>query len=301
MSIEVYKASAGSGKTYTLVYEYIKFLFEAYSHYVKSDLGHALNLHRRVLAVTFTNKATAEMKERIVKSLYELSEGAKKDYVKKLEQDIPSLIPADIPHIAQILLTDILQDYTQFRVSTIDGFFQQIVRSFARELNLNNQYKVELEQDRILELAVDNMLSSLGDENKKSLLEWLTDFASEQVEDAKSWNPRGKILKLAQLISSEEYVSQKEKFGFDLSKLISYRTHIRNIIKRFKDDLKQVCDVAQNILKSIDADNILIKNHISYLNYDHLDKNDYVVSSTFEKGAYSDDLNMWCKAKFKNL
>ena len=104
-----------------------------------------LNLHRGILAVTFTNKSTAEMKERIVKALYELSKGEKEDYVEKLRKNIPALKEVQDEVIAQMaerFLTDILQDYTQFRVSTIDGFFQQVVRSFARELNLNNQYQV---------------------------------------------------------------------------------------------------------------------------------------------------------------
>ena len=318
MAIQIYKASAGSGKTYTLVYEYIKYLFNAQfnnaqcttnglelkrkMHNVQSLHYSSMNLHRGILAVTFTNKSTAEMKERIVKALYELSKGEKKDYVEKLRGDIvalKSVTDEEIGMRAMALLTDILHDYTNFRVSTIDGFFQQVVRSFARELNLNNQYQVELDTDRVLELAVDNMLATLGDEANKQLLEWLTEFATERVEEDKSWNPRGSILELAKLILTEDYMSQKKQFGFDLKRLKEYREHIHEIIKKFDDDLKEVCGVAQGVLSGVDGKEFFGDNRISRFNYDNLKGNKYQLTSTFVKGAESDDLDNWCKVKYK--
>ena len=318
MSIKVYKASAGSGKTYTLVYEYIKFLFNAQSLMTSAlkqggDFSmhySSMNLHRGILAVTFTNKSTAEMKERIVMALYELAKGEREDYVKKLREDIPALSGVDDAEIgrrAKALLTDILQDYTQFRVSTIDGFFQQVVRSFARELNLNNQYQVELDTDRILEMAVDNMLASLDnsqqttDNSQRStlLLDWLTEFASENVVDGKSWNPRSAILGLAKLILTEDYLSQKEKFGFDLKRLKEYRDHIREIIKKFDDDLKAVCDEAQKALSGVDGKEVFGDNRISRFDYEYLKGKNYELSATFVKGAESDDLTVWCKKKYQ--
>ena len=318
MSIKVYKASAGSGKTYTLVYEYIKFLFNAQSLMTSAlkqggDFSmhySSMNLHRGILAVTFTNKSTAEMKERIVMALYELAKGEREDYVKKLRGDIPALSGVDDAEIgrrAKALLTDILQDYTQFRVSTIDGFFQQVVRSFARELNLNNQYQVELDTDRILEMAVDNMLASLGNSQQSTadgqqstlLLDWLTEFASENVVDGKSWNPRSAILGLAKLILTEDYLSQKEKFGFDLKRLKEYRDHIRKIIKKFDDDLKAVCDEAQKALSGVDGKEVFGDNRISRFDYEYLKGKNYELSATFVKGAESDDLTVWCKKKYQ--
>lgn len=313
MSIKVYKASAGSGKTYTLVYEYIRFLFQqlivnSQQSTVNSQRStvngqfSAFNLHRGILAVTFTNKSTAEMKERIVKALYELAKGERVDYVEKLRVDVPALKgvdDAEIGRMAMALLTDILQDYTQFRVSTIDGFFQQVVRSFAKELNLNNQYQVELDTDSILEMAVDNMLATLGDEVNGELLEWLTEFASERVQDDKSWNPRGSILELAKLILTENYLSQKEKFGFNLKRLKEYRNHIREIIKKFDEDLKAVCDVAQMALSGVDGKEVFGDNRISRFDYEYLKGKKYELSATFVKGAESDDLTLWCKKKYQ--
>ena len=344
MGIQIYKASAGSGKTYTLVYEYIKYLFKTQLCETR-DVRHetrdvsTLNLHRGILAVTFTNKATAEMKERIVKALYELSRSEKGDYVEKLRSDLPALKEVEdevIAKMAERFLIDILQDYTQFRVSTIDGFFQQIVRSFARELNLNNQYQVELETDKVLEMAVDNMLASLGSnaqlhetrdtrhetrdleasdlivadtacrvptlgENSEGdmLLEWLTEFASEKVEDGRSWNPRSAILGLANLILKEDYLSQKEKFGFDLKRLKEYRDNIREIIKKFDEDLKRVCDRAKGVLNGVDGKEVFGDNRISRFDYEYLKSKNYELSATFLKGAESDDLTTWCKKKYQ--
>ena len=369
MSIKVYKASAGAGKTYTLVYEYIRYLFNAQCTMHNAQLipsasladaravrpygqgensggdkvvecheqgvgsGNqlsTLNLHRRVLAVTFTNKSTAEMKERIVRALYELANGEKGDYVEKLREDILALKSASDKEIGQramVLLTDILQDYTNFRVSTIDGFFQQVVRSFARELNLNNQYQVELETDKILELAVDNMLASLnaqctmhnaqldkpltpaglplrqGENRGAELLEWLTEFASERVQEDKSWNPRGAILELAKLILSENYLSQKEAFGFDLKRLKEYRKHIREIIKKFDDDLKLVCGEAERVLSGVDDVGARFGRgtqcRVTRFYYDNLKKNDYGLTATFLKCAMADDESAWLSKDFK--
>ena len=303
MAIKVYKASAGSGKTYTLVYEYIRYLYEAWLQKTQStDL--TLNLHRNILAVTFTNKATAEMKERIIKSLYKLSIRDEKKYLSFLRRDIDELKQTSDEKIAQIamrLLTDILQDYTQFRVSTIDGFFQQIVRSFARELNVNNQYKVELEIDRILEIAVDNMLTTLGEADKKQLLNWLTEFASEQVDNDKTWNPRNSILALAKLITTEEFVSQKKKFGFKLEKLNEYKQHLQNIIKKYEEDAETICKQASALFLTLPKpkEEMFDKRKISFFEYKHLKEKKYLLGKMFSDGAKTSAVKDWFKGEYR--
>ncbi len=308
MAIQIYKASAGAGKTYTLVYEYIKYMFAMLSMdgIKNGEYNNQLNFHRRILAVTFTNKSTAEMKERIVKALYELSKGEKEDYVKKLRENIPALKDVKDDVIAQMaerFLTDILQDYTQFRVSTIDGFFQQVVRSFARELNLNNQYQVELETKTILEMAVDNMLSSLDGNDKGQLLDWLTEFAGDNVEDGRSWNPRNAILGLTDLVTKESYRLQKEKFGFDLKRLKEYRDNLRVIIKKFEDDLQMVCGEAERALSGVGDIGAMFGRgtqcRVTRFYYDNLSKNDFSLTTTFLKCAMSEEESAWLSKDFK--
>ena len=326
MAIQIYKASAGAGKTYTLVYEYIKYMFAMLSMdgIKNGEYNNQLNFHRRILAVTFTNKSTAEMKERIVKALYELSKGEKDDYVEKLREDMPVLKEVKdevIAKIAERFLSDILQDYTQFRVSTIDGFFQQIVRSFARELNLNNQYQVELETKTILEMAVDNMLASLGsnsqlltpsaslvslrqeDNSGVELLDWLTEFASDNVEDGRSWNPRNAILGLTDLVTKESYRLQKEAFGFDLKRLKEYRDNLRGILKKFDADLKMVCEEAESVLNGVADIGAWFGRgtqcRVTRFGFDNLKKNDFSLTTTFLKCAMADDESAWLSKDFK--
>ena len=127
--IKVFKASAGSGKTYRLTYHYILLLFQ--SGYLKP--------HKRILAVTFTNKATAEMKSRILRELFMLSGGGEHGYRDMLKSDLPELTDEVITARAKRYLTELLSDYSGFRVQTIDGFFQQVVRAFSREIGLDRK------------------------------------------------------------------------------------------------------------------------------------------------------------------
>lgn len=138
--LTIYTASAGSGKTYTLTQEYIALaLSGAYG-------GYRPDYFRRILAITFTRKATREMKARIVKELYRLASGkSSESYVKELGAKT-SLHPNDIRQRASKTLVALLTDYSSFRVRTINSFFEEILRSFASEIGYSTRYKVELEE-----------------------------------------------------------------------------------------------------------------------------------------------------------
>ena len=142
--IHVNKASAGSGKTYTLAHTYIKLLRDELSY-------------RRILAVTFTNKATAEMKERILE--YLAADPASRDKLVK-----------------------ILHDYSAFSVSTIDRFFQRTLKAFAREIGQVADYQVELDRESLIGEAMDRILDSLtDDEAQKDVLGWLRENVADKL------------------------------------------------------------------------------------------------------------------------
>ena len=161
--IKIMKASAGSGKTYSLARTYISLL-------IRSKDPHA---YRHILAVTFTNKATDEMKNRILKELYVLASDPKKSaYFKDF---VPSVVSSEslLQKKAQEVLHDILHDYSSFAVSTIDRFFQQTLKAFSREIGQFASYQVELDRDSLVAESVDRLLDSLTEESG-SLLSWLT-------------------------------------------------------------------------------------------------------------------------------
>jgi superfamily I DNA/RNA helicase/CRISPR/Cas system-associated exonuclease Cas4 (RecB family) len=170
--LKLIKASAGSGKTYTLTNEYIDLLFKKERAY------------RNILAVTFTNKATEEMKRRVVERLHERS----------LTDELSAKI-----------LSQILHDYSSFSISTIDRFFQQTMRAFAREIGKNGAYNVELDTDMVLQEAIDNMMYNLDKEENGYLLDWLTVVGTESVESGESWNFRKKLEGLAREIFRESF------------------------------------------------------------------------------------------------
>lgn len=147
--LNIYRASAGSGKTYRLTEEYIHLLFGS-----KLDRP-----HRRILAVTFTNKATDEMKNRILNELYDLSRGYKSNYRKGLCAAF-KLDQYAVNAKAQKILVSILQDFSSFSISTIDKFFQQVIRSFARDIGVHGGYNLELDTTDTLEQAVDHLFST---------------------------------------------------------------------------------------------------------------------------------------------
>lgn len=185
----IHKASAGSGKTYNLVFEYLKILLgkKTESGYVLDE--HPNDNHKKILAITFTNKATEEMKKRIVKELdYIVRNSKNSDHTESLLKAFGTQ-PYKLQNSAKKALTDVLFDYSNFNVSTIDSFFQMILRTFAFDVDLIGNFNVELNDDFVFSVGVSDLKKSLHLRNKdKFVKEWITDFMENAIKSGKSWD-----------------------------------------------------------------------------------------------------------------
>ncbi len=227
--ITILKASAGSGKTYNLTKTYIRLLL--------SDPSGAA--YRRILAVTFTNKATDEMKSRILKELHRLSsDPASSPYAAEFVPDpCPSL--SVLQEKSRLVLSNILHDYGAFSVSTIDRFFQQTLKAFSRELGLFASYKVELDRPSLVEESVARVLDSVS-EQEPSLLEWLSAMAMEQIEEGGRYNLLTRLSEKAGRLMSEELRVCREENGIDQN--IYSRESLRGLRRLFRQVMEEEDD-----------------------------------------------------------
>lgn len=210
--IEVLKASAGSGKTFTLARRYIMLLLETEDRYA----------YRHILAVTFTNKATEEMKSRILKELYILStEPHKSDYH---DDFVPDHYASDqlLKDAAERVLCNILHDYGAFAVSTIDRFFQQTLKAFSKEIGQFSSYQVELDRESLIAESVDRVLDSVtGDAKDRKKLKWLTDNTISKIENGEGYKLDFTLMGVASRLKSEEHRALVESEGLDENQLYS--------------------------------------------------------------------------------
>ena len=204
--IRIMKASAGSGKTFNLAKTYIRLLLTDEERYS----------YRHILAVTFTNKATDEMKSRILKELHLLARSPKDSpYYEEL---VPMFDSEDgLRRRAETVLCDILHDYGAFAVSTIDRFFQQTLKAFSREIGQFATYQVELDRESLVSESVDRVLDSLSDDNK-DLLEWLTQSVMDDLEKGKRYNLENNLKTVAMTLKSDEHRAAVEEYGIDEEK-----------------------------------------------------------------------------------
>jgi ATP-dependent exoDNAse (exonuclease V) beta subunit len=187
----IYRSSAGSGKTRTLAKTYLLLALRFRADYFK-----------HILAVTFTNKSTQEMKDRILAYLDDFAKGEQNELAAELQAEL-KLDPSTFQQYAQDVQAAILHKYDRFAISTIDAFFQKVIRSFTREAGLVGDYRLEVEQDVVLEEVIENLIDELG--ANKDLTDWVVEFAKENLENDRAWDVRASLLGFSQQIFREEF------------------------------------------------------------------------------------------------
>ena len=221
--IRIMKASAGSGKTFNLAKTYIRLLLTDEERYS----------YRHILAVTFTNKATDEMKSRILKELHLLAvRPADSPYSEELMSSSES--EEALRRRAETVLCDILHDYGAFAVSTIDRFFQQTLKAFSREIGQFATYQVELDKASLVSESVDRVLDSVSSDNK-DLLEWLTQSVMEDLEKGGRYDMEAKLKAVAMTLKSDEHRAAVEEYSIDEEKEYS-----KENLSRVKKALSEV-------------------------------------------------------------
>ncbi len=241
--LTVYKASAGSGKTYTLTLRYLELLFRDEFAY------------RNILAVTFTNKAASEMKSRIMETLYKLSvykppSSSKPAYLEHISEKY-NFPEVEVCSRAGRILNNILNDYSRFSVGTIDKFFQVVIRAFTREIGLQAGYNLELNNNKILSEAVDNLLYSM-DENQ-DLREWLIQFADEEIREGRNVNLKANLVSLGKEIFKENYrslSSDTDEIYKTPGKIRDYQGLLLKETRTFRNNLIRISKLALELLKS---------------------------------------------------
>ncbi len=259
-SLTIYKASAGSGKTFTLAVEYIAQLL---SSPLTSEFQHTL-------AVTFTNKATAEMKDRILQQLYAIAhslpegESYYRAVVTKLKARGVELTEPRLRRQAGLVLSAILHDFSHFRVETIDSFFQSILRNLARELGLTANLEVELNTGEVVSRAVDRIIDTL--QYNPAIQQWILNYVSERIENNERWDITRSVKSFAQCIFEESFQNRNA----EQRRLLDDE----GVIQGFQQQMRRVQEeAAERILRKAKAlDEQLEKGE---LNYDRISRGGY--------------------------
>lgn len=241
--LTVYKASAGSGKTFTLAKEYMTLVIDNPMAY------------RTILAVTFTNKATEEMKLRILSQLYGISRQLpeSQEYLRQIHDSLPHLSEKQIVKHAGEALSLLIHNYNYFHVETIDTFFQSVLRNLARELDLTANLRIELNDYQVEAQAVDELIESLQSTNK--LLFWILDYIRENIADNKSWNVIGQIKRFGENIFKDYYKENARALNEKLNTegfFQEYTSKLRQAQKQAKDFMKEIAETFFDALEAND-------------------------------------------------
>ena len=247
----IINAAAGSGKTYSLVYSYLKKLLS--SSYSDS--------YRKMLALTFTNKAVHEMKYRILKSLYLLAYKIDLEEISGYRSSLLVDLGIDktaIEEKASIVLKKILHEYAAFEVITIDSFTQKLIRTFAKDLKIPASFEVTLEADQLLEEMIESILDKAGIEKKLTKL--LVDFSLSKTAELKSWNIGMDLFDISKLLLNEN--DRTPILSFKNKNSADFKAQKTKFDKQYQNAFEQFKNIGIEALKLI-SDNGLIQDDFS--------------------------------------
>ncbi len=240
-SFQVYNASAGSGKTFTLVKEYLKLLLQSNECF----------LFQKILAITFTNKAAGEMKERVLVNLQEFSkknlEIGSNDMFETIVKET-GLSEEIIQKKAKNILQNILQNYSAFHIKTIDSFTNKLIKSFAYDLGMSLDFEVELDTDSILKEAIDVVVSKIGID--KELTNILVEFAKQKTLEDKSWDISRELYEISKLLVNENHTSEIQKL--ENKSIADFKVLEKNLKQRQKETEKHFSEIGKKGLEIID-------------------------------------------------
>lgn len=243
-----YNSSAGSGKTYTLVKEYLKIA-------LGTDNQHA---YRNILAVTFTNKAAAEMKERVISALQSLSglvklEGTPmflmKDLILPVKEGGLGISREEISTRSEHVLSSILHNYNDFGISTIDKFTHKIVRTFAHDLHLPLNFEIEIDETEALSKSIDLLISEVG--VNEQLTKLLLEYTKKRADDEQSWHIEKELFNFSKNLLKDDgeiYLEKIRALKIEDFESIKKQLHVQT--KKFEDQVKTFGENALQIIQN---------------------------------------------------
>ena len=288
MPFNVYKSSAGSGKTFTLVKEYITL-----------SLINPLDF-RHILAVTFTNKAANEMKERVITYLSELASPLQDNESTAVKFLLPDLIThtglslEEINVNAGLVLRSILHNYSDFAIGTIDSFVHRIIRTFAHDLRIPMNFEIEMDTEAMLSEAIDLLLNKAGYDDQ--LTNVLVEFTEDKTDDEKSWHIEKDLQIFAQQLFKEDNLSFIDNIrDLSISEFLEIRKKLGKLISEFENSIVKIAAKALDLIRNREIPHKAfyqtskgVAKYFEFLAESRMDKlipNTYVVAA-FEEGKW---------------
>ncbi|RPG64163.1 MAG: hypothetical protein CBE50_002925 [Flammeovirgaceae bacterium TMED290] len=238
-SIKIYKSSAGSGKTYTLSKNYIRLALKNKNNF------------RKILAVTFTNKAAEEMKSRILEMINSIYIGEDKNLIIELSKYF-NISAEELSIKAKSLKTNILHNYSYFNITTIDSFFYSIIQSFTRDLKFRGKYNIEMDLEFVINEVVSSFLSDLNRGDK--ITKWLIDFSREKINSGKDFMINNELKNITKILFTEDYksIAKVSSSGTYIDQIDLLRKKINSNKKRFEEEVIHLSSELMFIMKKND-------------------------------------------------